>query len=692
MRRGVCPNSPPIGGGAGGGVKLPLMHSKTTHHIFLLIAALVGCLTAAQSQSGPKYIIEAKGIYDGNNVIVRWVPSDFQTWHWANAHNGYNLERTTTRLNNAALTPQAMLDSRTVVATALKPLPEAQWETMPDSNLAGIVAGSIYGDSIEVIDLANADMMSVVNTNEARQNRFGFSLFACDQNLDVALAAGLAFVDTTVAADAEYIYVVRLNTLPSGATQQKGTAIVSTAPSGGLPAPPKPSAEGGDHSALIVWDKASMAQHYGSYTVERSANNGQTWTALNSSPFVSLSKIGKGDEANTYMDSLPANGVTYVYRVRGLSPFGFMGPPSDTVRVQGRTAPLGEAPFIGEIKESIPGELRIMWAFPQNMENKILGVEVYRADGIDGLYELVTTALPTAREVTDLDSLPANYYIVKSKDLNGNLAASLPRLGQPNDETPPTTPTGLSGTCDANGTVTVKWSPSTDADLLGYRVFMSDQSAVDSAFVQITSEPLRDTFFRFETNLQTLAKQMYFRVKAVDFRENRSPSSAPLNVQRTDVVPPSAPAITRVFPRTEAVQLDVSPSSSGDVVRYEVEKQDESSPDWVKLAEFTAANMPSSYTDSLSYEKPESRRRWYRYRVLAYDADGNVSSSQPVRAKPMDQGVRPPIQNLTAEYISVGAEPHVRLTWNYGPDLDLAGFQIYRAIDTSQMRSFKFAP
>lgn len=257
--------------------------------------------------------------------------------------------------------------------------------------------------------------------------------------------------------------------------------------------------------------------------------------------------------------------------------------------------------------------------------------------------------------------------------------------------TPPATPTGLSGTCDANGTVTVSWSPSTDDDLAGYRVFMSDQSAVDSAFVQITSEPVRDTFFRFETNLQTLAKQMYFRVKAVDFRENRSPSSAPLNVQRTDVVPPSAPAITRVYPRTEAVQLNISPSSSSDVVRYEIEKQEQNSPTWIRLVEFAAAALPSTYTDSLSYEyKPLSRRRWYQYRVLAYDADGNVSSSQAVKAKPMDQGIRPPIQNFTAEYISVGAEPHVRLRWNHDPDIDLAGFQIYRAIDTSQMRSFKF--
>jgi uncharacterized protein len=666
-----------------------LMYSKFAPRTSLLLALLLGGFGMLCAQSGPKYTMEAKGIYDGNNVVLRWAPGDFGTWNWANTHNGYNVERTTTRLNNAALTPQAMLDSRTVLATALKPLPEAQWETMPDSNMAGIVAGSIYGDSLEVIDLANADMMSVVNTTESRANRFGFSLFACDQNFDVATAAGLAFTDTSAVANAEYIYVVRLHTLPSGASQQKGTVIVSTASGGGLPAPPKPSADGGDKSALVTWDHLSMAQHYGSYAVERSSDGGQTYVKRNASAFVSLNGIGKNEEApNVYLDSLPANGVTYLYRVRGLSPFGFWGAPSDTVRVQGRPAPLGEAPDVIQIKESVPGELRVVWDFPQNLEAQISGFEVYRAERIDGAYELLSTVLPTERELTDPDPLPSNYYIVKSKDINNNRAASLPSMGQPNDAVPPASPTGLSGSCDANGTVTVSWVSNSDDDLAGYRVFMSDQSGVDSAFVQITAQPVRDTFFRFQTNLNTLARQMYFRVKAVDFRENRSPSSLPLGVQRPDVVPPSPPAITRAYPRAEDVQLAISPSSSADVTRYEIEKQDESSPTWVKLDEFSAAALPALYTDSVSYQKAESRRRWYRYRVLAYDADDNVSSSQAVRTKPLDQGIREPVQDFTAEYVS--PEPHVRLRWTYAPDMDLAGFQIYRAIDTSKMRSFKF--
>ena len=111
-----------------------------------------------------------------------------------------------------------MLASKVALASSLKPLPEMQWETLPDTNLAGIVAGSIYGDSIEVVDLANADFMEVVNTNEVRQNRFGFSLFACDQNFEIAVAAGLAFVDTTAVQNMEYIYLVKLHSISGGKT------------------------------------------------------------------------------------------------------------------------------------------------------------------------------------------------------------------------------------------------------------------------------------------------------------------------------------------------------------------------------------------------------------------------------------------------------------------------------------------
>ena len=658
------------------------------HHYYSRFAVVVViCCAALPSicQSGATYSIEAKAVYDGSNLILRWAPKDFATWNWANFNDGYDVERTTIKQNGTPLSSDSMLSSRVTLAVSLKPLPEMQWETMPDTNLAGIVAGSIYGDSIEVVDLANADFMTVVNTNEARQNRFGFSLFACDQNFDIALAAGLAFVDTTVLGNFEYIYIVKLHTLPGGTTQKKGAVIITTIAQN-MDAPAKPGVQSADKAVLLSWPKQA---DYGSYVLERSANNGLTYTTLNNTPFVSLSKIDGGQQSNTYLDSLAANNIPYVYRVRGLTPFGMTGPPSDTVHAAGTPTPIAVAPHISAVAELQPGQMRIVWTFPQSMESVISQFEVHRSPTIDGKYELVATAQPNVRMLTDNSPLSANYYLIKAKDLQGNYAISLPKLGQTKDEAAPAPPTGLSGTCDASGLVTIKWSPNAEGDLKGYRVYTSDQNVVDSAFAQITSKPILDTFFRYQVGLNSLTEQLFFAVKAADLRENTSASSAYLNIQRADAVAPSAPAITKVIPRTEAVQLKVSLSSSNDVVRYEFQKRWEGSPDWVTLAVFPTANMVTSYADSLTYLDPVLRRRWYFYRLVAFDDANLPSSSQMIRTKPLDQGIRGAIQNLTATLLPDNPK-RVQLQWNYPKDVDLVGFQIYRAIDNSQMRSFKF--
>lgn len=652
---------------------------------FALSAAICWFATFAQAQTADTFSIKATGIYDGNHVVLRWAPKNFATWNWANFNLGYDIERTTLKLNGIPLTTDSMLASQVIIATSLKPLPEMQWESMPDSNLAGIVAGCIYGDSIEVVDLGDADFMTVVNTTEARQNRFGFSLFACDQNFDIALAAGLAWVDTTVVEDANYIYVVKLHSLSNGATEEKGVAFLNTIATS-IPPSPKPIAIGANKAVILSWPKQA---DYGSYMLERSSDNGLTYTVLNTKPFVSLSTLNTGDELNTYIDSLPSNGVTYIYRVRGMTPFGITGPPSDTVHSAGIPTPIATEPYIKKVAESQSGQMQIDWEFPSDLEAQILQFELHRASTIDGDFQLLATAPPNERTYMDNAPEASNYYILKVKDLNGNYASSLPKFGQTDDEDAPEAPIGLTGSCDPTGQVTISWRPNLESDLLGYRVYTSDQNIVDSAFAQITSNPVRDTFFRYQVDLNSLTEQMFFSVKAVDFRENTSAPSAYLNIQRVDIIAPSAPSITDVIPRLEGVYLEVSLSSSNDVVRYEFQKRWEGSPDWIKLATFSVDSMVTNYMDVLTYVDPVLRRRWYYYRLVAIDDEGLESSSQMIRTKPLDQGMRGPIQNLVAALMP-GVPKRAQLTWTYPPDVDLVGFQIYRAIDNSQMRSLKF--
>ena len=353
------------------------MASITTHRhlprILLIIIGLGGMIAPSSGQSNQPYSIQAKGFYDAvdQKIILRWAPLNFTTWQWANQNGGYRIERTTISSGGTPLSPEDMLSSRVTLSESIGPLPESGWEALATagdppagsgpggasgseptangeetSDLAGIVAGCIYGDSLDVVNLTNSDFMTVMNTNLARDNRFAFSLFACDQKLSIALAAGLAYVDEGI-PEAEYIYTINLRAAPpNNLPVKKGTAIVSAYVGSALPPPAKPQAMAGDSAAIINWEKKDLAEYYSSYVIERSADDGATFLKLNASPFISLNQVDEGKELNSFLDSLPGNSVDYVYRVAGISPFGMQGPYSDTVHVTGKAAPIAAAPFI----------------------------------------------------------------------------------------------------------------------------------------------------------------------------------------------------------------------------------------------------------------------------------------------------------------------------------------------------------
>ncbi|MBL7774847.1 MAG: hypothetical protein JNK89_02535, partial [Saprospiraceae bacterium] len=125
-----------------------------------------------------------------------------------------------------------------------------------------------------------------------------------------------------------------------------------------------------------------------------------------------------------------------------------------------------------------------------------------------------------------------------------------------------------------------------------------------------------------------------------------------------------------------------------DVENYEVQIRLANTNEWSVLATYDTANMVDHFIDSITFLSPLRRRMTWEYRVLAIDEAGMVSSSAVVRTKALDVGLRDSIQDFTATYFP--AAHQVRLTWDYPQDVDLVGFQIFRAIDTSQMRSYRF--
>ena len=77
-----------------------------------------------------------------------------------------------------------------------------------------------------------------------------------------------------------------------------------------------------------------------------------------------------------YIDTLPQNEAKYVYRVKGVSPFGITGPYSDTVSTRG-TDRVRAIPQITQ--HNMDGEaVHLVWEFPENELKKIKGFKVLR--------------------------------------------------------------------------------------------------------------------------------------------------------------------------------------------------------------------------------------------------------------------------------------------------------------------------
>ncbi|TVR85869.1 MAG: hypothetical protein EA411_12085 [Saprospirales bacterium] len=125
---------------------------------------------------------------------------------------------------------------------------------------------------------------------------------------------------------------------------------------------------------------------------------------------------------------------------------------------------------------------------------------------------------PDSSQFLDEDPLTDGYYKIGLEDVNGNSALSNPYMVQLTDTIPPDIPTGLSGTIDKNGVVSLELDANQEEDIYGYRLMRSDHP--DGDFMQIASRVIRDTTFYDYINLKDLNRYVYYLTLSVDNRHS----------------------------------------------------------------------------------------------------------------------------------------------------------------------------
>ena len=591
-------------------------------------------------------------------VKLRWSPTEYNLWNEGNK-NGYTLERYTSHKNGQLLS-KPVLDYK----KEMKPRPLEQWKKIVErKQRLAILAQAIYGKSFEQDMGKGSEMARMVQKANEQDQRFTSSLLVLEDDFEASIYAGLGYADSTIDTTKNYIYKISLTKNPAVST----TFFINPREAIGLPKPTSLQALFKDRSALLSWDFKQWISYYSMYYIERS-EDGHTYQRINSMPYTQPAMNGELGAAIFYTDSFPQNYKKYYYRVQGITMFDEVGPYSDSVEGFGYKD-LGYNAQISNVEPVNKDAVRIDWNFPSEADSLILGFYVMKGKDSRKLLDTVSGLLPKKDRNYVMQAIKGNCYVsVYAVAKYGVGTMSMPALVQLEDSTPPAPPVGLKGAIDSTGKVRIHWSPSTERDLDGYRVFASNNPT--DLYLELTSITIKDTFFMDSVDLKNLTSNKYYKIMALDKRYNRSKLSDSIVLKKPDIIPPTAAQIGALENSEKGVKFEIIKSGSKDAANIIVFYSKEAEARTTILA--TIANRDTSLFDSL-ISKNENRT----YFLQTLDSTGNRSEmSQKVYGKRIEDGIREKIQTFKAN--PKLDEKSIELYWNY-PLEGVKQFNIYRA-------------
>ncbi|MDR2556085.1 MAG: hypothetical protein LBC49_00025 [Bacteroidales bacterium] len=634
--------------------------------VFYLIVGLFQSVFAQETAVGSVKLLARPAKAD--SIMLRYAPADKETWKLANRY-GYVVERYTV-LRDGQLVPER--EHVVLTPVPLKPQPLENWEPYQDDKYVSIAAECIFGES----SVPLVSPVSIARRYKEEQNKFSFALFAADQSPLTARLSGLAFTDNTARGNEKYLYTVRV-AAPDSIRIDTAFAFTGLSEYMPLPKPLDLLAQWEDRQVKLSWDIISLQHFYNSYIVEKSTD-GKNYTAISDNVSVQAADENINPERAYRSDTFPDNDTRLYYRIRGINSFGEISEPSDSVVGQGRLL-ITQAPIILN-KQTIDNKrVKLDWEFPQKMNSYITGFKVYRSSNPERTKEKIYEGRsPQERTFTDNNPELTNYYIVSVYDGTTEKFSMGLSYVELIDSTPPAAPTGLAGEVDTFGVVRIVWKASTDKDVKGYRVFRANNPKHE--FMNIHPAVLIDTSYIDTININTLTKNIYYRIKAIDLRENQSDLSEILQLKRPDKIPPVTPVIKDIAAEKGRVVITWYNSSSEDVVLHRIYRSSESDDSAVEIAVINIVpEKTSTYTD-----KNITGGETYIYQIVAED-DSKLRSSFSSSASIEIQGEKKG-QEIILKAKKEAEE--VQLTWAIESKKKVEKILIYKAANDGPLRLF----
>ena len=605
-----------------------------------LLLLLYPAPAAAQNEDAPTLYLLADA-QDGY-VDLRWAPASVELLE-RGFTEGYRLFRNE---ESGAETELALL----------RPAPRPAWLPLADTSAnATVLASVIYPDEEMDLDL-----------------RYGLALLAADLDFAAARAAGLGYRDEEVLPGKRYEYTLEI------AGEQMKIKVNSDAR---YQPPPVENLRGlgTRERAELAWLREATDDDYTAYIVERRINNGP-FAQISARPQVQLLEEEQYDSLQFYRDTFPVvvADVEYGYRVRGITPFGRLGPPGEVVTVRPLGDPELRRPSISRMIKTGQAGHRITWEAPAEVPDYYVVEASPR--GFDGFTPRSPELLVDQNSFVEPKPRHGYFYRVVAHFADGTATASSAKLLLVGDTQPPAIPTGLTGTVDSFGHVVLVWEDNPEDDILGYRVTFSNRPT--GHFTQLTERELGLALFRDTVTMETRNESVYYKVFAVDYAGNYGQPTEAYEVKRPDFRPPTPPVVRRVSPSERGVRIEYALSSSDDVVAHYFERYDEDAGTWRTLETLTWDAEIYQFTDTTAVPA-----RNYDYRLRAVDDADLTALSDVTRTQRTDTGLRAAIRDFSVRALTTS--PTAAITWTYPTGGELQDFQLYRAENGGTLRAYK---
>ncbi len=629
--------------------------------LFLALAMLAFGVAAGAQTSGGTDSLLLRAISEDGVVHLRWAPTTPAAFY-ASLQHGYLVERAPVGVDEWTVLPKGRI-----------PAPDtASLRQLARTNdMATLYVMAMYADSVIRAPAIFPGPEREAELQSQRRNWLALAMTASVSSREVAEAAGLITADTPRLGAWRY----RVS-IPTQAQYRAGGVEVDNGMQYVLLPLGQVDGEWGHRRSTITWTWPAD-DTYAYFDLER-RTSGTPWTRLNTAPI-----FGQAGEESSYTDSLADDETRFEYRLLGTDYFHRKGPPSGTVTGHGLPPIAIATPYVTQLLELPERRVAISWELDGDGDStRAVGQQVFRALDVEGTYRAISPVLPAgARYWVDSTIMDDDqYYVVRAYDDYGRERAAVPGHFLASDTLPPAPPVGLVGETNLEGHVAITWTANEESDLYAYRVFRSQGRG--EPFVRLTAVAELDPRFADTLSLRSLKDSIYYRVVALDYRENVSAYSEILAVGIPDVRPPRSPVLKLVTGDTQAVRISYVPSLDEDLALYRWSRRAVGTLDWVafdKTAPVFAAE--AEFVDSTSIEGLA-----YEYRAEVIDSLGLRALSNVVVGTRLKPQHLPPVYGLSAKPDLERRE--LALEWRYSLSPELAGVSVWRARGPHPMRTY----